>query len=302
MTEPFPTFIDSTMREDFVSCPRQFYESHICHRKKRDTNVHLHFGTCFARGQETFRRAFWSEKSPLRGNVLECAAKAATAIIAAWGEYDPEIETTKTLDRCIEALQSYIETYPPERDAITPYIVKGEPAVEPTFVIPIPGIIHPTTSEPILYTGRYDMLAQFAGSPGLFIEDDKTTTALGNSWLSNWKLRGQLTGYAWAAREYGLQISGIIVRGVAILKRDITHAQAIEQRPNWLIEKWVTQLQHDVERMIGCWKADYWDYSFGHACTAYGGCAYLDLCSSQNPEIWHKDYVTRLWDPLQKTS
>ena len=53
---------------------------------------------------------------------------------------------------------------------------------------------------------------------GLYIEDDKTTSQLGSSWGAQWDMRSQFTGYAWAARQSGLPIAGIIVRGISILK------------------------------------------------------------------------------------
>jgi PD-(D/E)XK nuclease superfamily len=299
---PFPDIIDSTMRADFVACRKRFYYSHIKNLRLHATNVHLHFGACFAKGQETFRRSYWSEKSPFHRNFNSCFAAGASAIIKEWGTYEPEIETKKTLDACLDAFASYLEQYKPDQDPITPHLHEGEPTVEITFALPIPGVTHPSHGGPILYTGRYDMLAAFGKSPGLYVEDDKTTSALGNAWMNNWKLRSQFTGYVWAGKQYGYQISGVIIRGIAILKSEITHAQVIEQRPQWMIDRWLEQLRRDVEAMITCWREGYWDYALDGACTEYGGCPYLPLCTSATPENWESQYVVKPWNPLAKLS
>jgi len=141
------------------------------------------------------------------------------------------------------------------------------------------------------------MLALFGDS--VYIDDEKTTSSLGSNWASKWRMRAQLTGYFWAGREFGYPVSGVIVRGVCILKRDITHAMVIEQRLDWEVDRWLAQLQRDVRRMISCWEEGYFDYSLDDACTSYGGCPYMTLCTSPDPEPWKKThYYHYHWDPL----
>ena len=58
----------------------------------------------------------------------------------------------------------------------------------------------------------------------------KRQRQLGDSWARQWELRGQFTGYCWAAREAGIDVNGVLVRGVSILKTKYGSAQAITNR------------------------------------------------------------------------
>jgi hypothetical protein len=40
--------------------------------------------------------------------------------------------------------------------------------------------------------------------------------------------------------------------------------------------------------------------SFADACADFGGCSYLDLCTSEHPEDWYGDYIERRWNPLTR--
>jgi len=72
------------------------------------------------------------------------------------------------------------------------------------------------------------------------------------------------------------------------------------------VERWWTQLHRDIGRMVACWedKSDefpfgYWDYDLADACTSYGGCPFMSLCTVSNPDEWAKtDYEYRNWNPL----
>lgn len=299
----FPAVIDSTMRSDFVSCPHKFYESHILCLRGVESNVHLHFGGCFARGLEVFRKSFWGQASPCRGDVYKSLANAVKAIIVAWGDFRipsnvPRPAAYKTLEACLDALLSFIEEYPPEAEHIVPLLLDGEPAVEFSFAVPIPGVKHPETGGPILYAGRFDMLAKY-GQSSIYIDDEKTTTSLGQQWLNRWKLAAQFTGYIWGANEWGFPAAGALIRGISILSADIGHALVIEQRFGYQIDAFKFQLRRDVERMIRCWNDGYWDHAFDKACSEFGGCAYLGICKSADPDTWRQNFpIRKPWDPL----
>lgn len=293
MKPDFPDFIDSTTRKAFVSCGMLANYSCIQHLKPKGTNIHLHFGGCFAKGIEMFRRAFYGDEK----NVQESLAAGAEAIILEWGAIEPPEGSYKTLSACLVALLSFIEEYPPHQDPIKPYMTDQGPAVEFSFAVPIPDLIHPQTGVPILYAGRFDMLADYNGA--LFINDEKTASRLGAQWTKAWILASQITGYVWAARQYKYNVQGAIMRGVGILKSDITHALVIEQRAQWELDRWLTQMKRDVRRMIQSWQDDEWDYALDTACTNYGGCTYATLCKSKNPAPWiESDFEVRPWNPL----
>lgn len=297
----FPRFIDSNLRADLAGCQRLFYYRHVLGlRPTGPTGWHLHFGHCFAKSLEVFRLAFYGENV----GFAEAQARGAEALIRAWGDYPPEAAEDaadsirkKTLYACLDAFKSYLIKYPPATDHIKPLLIEGKPAVEFTFALPIPDCYHPDTGEPMLYCGRFDMLGEYGKAVmGL---DDKTTTQLGPTWPLQWRMRSQLTGYVWAAKQYGYPIQGMCVRGNAILTKDITHAEAIEQRPQWMIDRWLLQMQHDLRAASEAWKSGYWNYNLDDKCGHFGGCTYLRLDTVKDIEPWiTADFVVNRWDPL----
>jgi hypothetical protein len=289
----FPEVVDSTMRAAFRSCPQKFYQEYILYRRPKGQNIHLHFGGCFAKGIEVTRRAFYEEKLP----IDESMAEGAHAIIEMWGDVIPPEKANKTLPRCVEALAAYIAEYPPYSDVIQPYYFGGKPGIEFSFAEEI-DVKHPVTGLPVLYGGRYDMNGVY--HEDCYCVDEKTTSQLGASWLNQWKLRAQFTGYTWAGQRAGLPVKGAIVRGISILKAKFGHAQVLELRAPWEIDRWYEQLCRDVQSMIRHWEDGYWDYNLDKACADFGGCSYLKLCTVQDPDRWATiDFERRKWDPVE---
>jgi PD-(D/E)XK nuclease superfamily len=289
----FPPVIDSSMRGEFVSCPQSFNWRYLRRLQRRGRSIHLHFGAAFAAGVEAFRVAFYE----IGQNTDTALMHGAAAIVEHWGDYGPSPEgSAKTLEGCIAALEAYVAQYPPATDHIRPAIDHdGHVMTEFSFAIPLP-IAHPETGEPILYSGRFDMIARMGNI--LVGLDDKTTSQLGAQWSHQWRLRAQFTGYCWGARQYGFELESFVVRGISILKRGFGHAEVIEQRPQWMVDRWETQLHRDIHRMIHSWRTGEWDLALDSACSSYGGCQFLDLCTSHDPERWLEDYETTSYDPL----
>ena len=100
--------------------------------------------------------------------------------------------------------------------------------------------------------------------------------------------------YTWSARQYGFDVQGTIIRGIAIYKTNYATAEAIIHHPTYLIDEWEAQTTRDLHAMVACYDEDMrrerWDVDFGDACTQYSGCDYRRLCSSPNPEIWLENY------------
>jgi len=297
LSTPFPTLLDNSAISSFKKCPADWYYSSLRSIARIGGNVHLHFGGAYAAGLEAGRKAFYDEGC----NEEEAIATALHAATKFWGEFVPPEGVAKTFDRLIDALCEYFEQYPLSSDVIRPHrLSNGKSAIEFTFAIPLPGLRHPTTGDPILYGGRFDMLAERDGS--LFVEDDKTASQLGSQWMRNWILDSQFTGYCWAARDFGYPVAGAIIRGLSILKQGFGHAQAIVYRPDWQIERWLESTVHTVSLMIEYWKSGRFPLALDkHACNSYGGCGYHQLCESPNPESWIAlNYEPRVWNPLAK--
>lgn len=298
----FPEVIDSTIRKSFSSCEQLWWLSHIEHLSSMAPSIHLHAGAVFAKGIETFRREFY-----LLGHTRDEAVELADiAMVLEWANPDGlpmfswhDAPVPKTLDALIAALDYYVEMWPPETDAVQPLIADGRIGVEFSFAIPIPEVYHPTTGQNLLYAGRFDMLGVYDGL--LWPVDEKTTSRLGDRWASQWDMRSQFTGYCWAARAFGYDVAGVIVRGVSFLKRGFGSAQAITFREDWKINRWLETLQGNTTKMIEVWKSGNPVLNLDESCNAYGRCPFVDVCNTPNPQpIKDTYYVRREWNPLSK--
>lgn len=291
----FPAWIDSSVRSAFVTCPMKFFYEQLRHLKSLTPSVHLHAGGAFARGLEVTREMYYEHGMPANKAI----GFGMQALIEFYGDYETPEGSAKSCENLLVALDYYFVNWGLETDVLQPHMSGGRPNVEFSFALPIPGCVHPVTGEDILYVGRFDMLGQLASEGGLFVVDEKTTGSLGPTWSQQWDLRAQFTGYCWAAKEYGYDVQGAIIRGVSILKRSCGHAQAITYRPQWKIDLWLTQLQRDVHRMIEMWESGEWESNLDASCSMYGGCSYKPLCESPNPERWIPgNFEERVWNPL----
>ena len=284
-------------REAFVACPTKWVNHHL-RKLERTVNIHLHAGGSFAKGMEVARRVFFKD-----GGTEEDARQAGMQ--ALWDFYGDEYAEVwqgeaKSRDGMRGALSSYLTTgWPLASDYLEPFESEGK-GVEFDFAIPLP-INHPQTGEPILYKGRIDWLARNKQDGSVWVVDDKTTGSLGKQWHKQWDLDSQPTGYVWAARQFGFPVAGVILRGTSILKRGYGHEECLQPRTKYQIDDWHEQLVQDLHGMITTWTA----FQEGRrvtkrldksACNAYGGCPYVQSCSSPNPEAW----FTPPRDPLAK--
>jgi hypothetical protein len=291
----FPVAIDSTTLGTFRSCPQKMYRTYLQHWKPASESVHLIAGGAFAEGIEQARRSFYETGLSAQDSV----AAGLGALLRKYGDFECPPDSAKSLERTAGALEFYFERYPLGGSGASPLrFPDGRTGIEFSFAQPLP-INHPVTGDPLLYTGRADMLAEAYG--GVYVVDEKTTSSLGPSWAKQWEMRSQFTGYCWAAREFGLNPAGVIIRGVSILKTKYDTMEVLSYRSPYEIDRWLDQTCRDIERMIQAWKAGYWDYNLDHACAEYGGCALQSICKSSDPEAWLKTYFTqRVWDPLAR--
>lgn len=292
---PFPEVVDSTMLSDFLACETKFHWAYMRKLQSSRPSIHLHFGGVFAAGLDTARQSFWG----LGRTTAQSLAAGFRKICLAWGAEPPEGIGAKTFYSCALLLDYYIEIHPFATDPIQPYMRQsGTPATEFTFAIPL-DTLHPTTNQPIIYAGRFDLLGEY--NQQLFVVDEKTTSQLGPQFLNQWSLRGQFIGYCWAARQYGYPVVGAVVRGLKIASSGFDHAEPIIYAGDWLVEQWKQHIEHTISRLITTWQSNYWDKNFDNACTHYGGCQFRQLCESPNPERWIEgNYGPRTWNPLHK--
>jgi len=296
LEEIFPATIDSSMRADYAECPHKFYLRHVVGLCPASVNIHLNAGGAYAKGLETFRREYYSN----RASYDDAVALGLLALLREYGDIDFDPKESKQWYAIVDAYLSYLRQWPPATDYIKPLITSsGEPSVEFSFAIPI-DITHPVTGDPLLYSGRFDMLGVMNNT--LFVVDDKTTGRLGATWSQQWDLRAQFTGYCWAAQQYDYPVAGAIIRGTAVLKTQINHSEAIVYRPEFVIQRWHDRLIERTQEMKNSFLSNYWphDGEESGACSNYGGCAYRTLCASPNPSNWIEgNFTIYRWNPMK---
>lgn len=304
MKPEFPNVITSSLRETFNKCHKKFYHETVCGTAPKGQNIHLEFGGAYAQALETFRMAYYGEEYrelPPTERFQEAVTDGLIALMVKWGDYEPEPTDTKNFDRLVGAYIEYLAIFPPETDHIKPSMFEGKPRVEFSFLFEIPEVTHPTSGDPLLFAGRFDMLGDFNG--GLFVFDDKTTGAMGPTWAGQWDLRSQFSAYCYGARLSDKHVIGAIVRGMCVLKTMFKTREAIVYRPDWMVERWRERLVWDTKRMIQMWHDDYWPNTGEESggCSDYGGCPFKILCSSVNEQAFRNTYFKDYrWDPLAR--
>ena len=293
---PFPSTLDSTIMAAFKSCPRKAYLEFMEHWKLKDQSVHLHAGAAYASGMEAARTAFYINGRSADDSV----ALGVQEVLRAYGDFECPPESAKSLERTAGALEFYFSHYRLGEDKAIPMVLPGgKTGIEFNFLEPLE-ILHPETGDPILYSGRMDMMCDFEGMK--LGEDDKTASQLGASWPRQWDLRSQFTGYVWGAGKAGIKLDGFLVRGVSILKTKYDTLQAITYRPSWQIDRWYEQLLRDIKRMIVAWEEGYFDFNLDHACAEYGGCPFRSVCQMRDPAaLLNQQFEQRRWDPVART-
>ena len=292
----FPHVLDSTIMSTFRSCPQKAFRQYVEHWKPKDKSVHLVAGGAFASGVEAAREAFYLHQESREESVL----KGMAALIQGYGTFECPSDSPKSLERMLGALEYYFHVYPLGADGAIPIkMPNGKLGIEFSFTEPLP-IHHPVTGDPLLFTGRADMIAEFAG--GVYIFDEKTTSSLGARFANQWEMRSQFTAYSWAAGKVGINAAGTIVRGISILKTKYDTLQIPTYRSKHEIERWEEQTCRDIDRMIRAWKEGHWDYNLDGACVDYNRqCEFTKVCKSSSPETWFEtDFSQRVWVPQER--
>lgn len=297
----FPHVIDNTMRAAFVSCPRKFYNEYVLNLSPTEggESIHLIAGGAIAKGLEVARKAFYNEGK----GETESRAEGLVALIEKYGDAEERLNIlaqdpthNKRFERVVEAYETYLDTWRLPTDHIKPHKTEIGSAVEFSFAIPLE-INHPETGEPLLYAGKSDFIGEMNNA--LWVVDEKTTSQMGSSWATKWGLRSQFTGYCYAARSHNLPVAGAIIRGIAMLKTHIQCREAIVYRPDFLIDRWLLQLEIDISRMIHSYQENYWDYNLADGCESYGGCPFMQLCEKEDDTAWRDNFYKVRWDPIK---
>ena len=302
----FPEYLDSSMLSTADSCKQKFFNEYILCITSHGRSPDLHAGGAFAMALELIRKLFYEKNVPLQ----QCYQRVFPHFVRYWGDFEPPLGHQKDFINTWMAVEEYFLTYPPDTDTIQPYKdATGKHAIEYNFSIPM-NVLHPETRQPMLFVGRFDLLAYYLDT--LVIVDEKTTKSLGSQWANQWDLRGQFLGYTFAVQHHGLPCVGALIRGIAIQKTQYKHAQVLAIYPQWQVERWWREANRKAQELINMWMkfkdctdtrkaVDTFTHSYGEACTAYGRCPYAEsICTVEEPWNWYDTFERRVWNPLDK--
>lgn len=291
---PLPASLDSSMLNAYRSCKKKFYYNYLLNLHPAGRSVHLVAGAAFADAIDASRKYAYAAGADY--SYEKMIEAAMSAFIRQWGDYNAPDGHGKSFVNTFKAVELYLQNHPPLTDNIKPLIGSdGAPTTEFSFAIPLP-IQHPS-GDPFIYCGRFDMLGKWDGEL-LTILDEKTTSALGPSWLNQWDMRGQFLGYCWACQQLGYPVRQVAIRGVGLLKTEIKFLTALQQYPQYLIDRWYAETLDTIAELRYNWEHRRFGYNFGDACGSYGGCSYKDLCVASEPERWMANYEVRIWNPI----
>ena len=299
----FPNVIDNSMRKGLVKCQKYAHWKFERGLNDAGESEHLVAGGAFAKGIEATRRAYFE-----RGMSQDLALiEGINAIHASYKGYVPPAKSFKTADRVAGSLAYYLNANPFAEDEFVPLeMPDGKRMIEVSFNHEIP-ILHPVTGKRLTYCGRFDMLAISKKTGLVWVNDEKTTSRIGEAWSNQWALDSQMTGYVWGARKLlrqaglELEVAGAIINGVAIMKYDYETVRYPTYRQDWEVQRWYVQMLKDVDGWIDAFKHQSHNQVLDHACALYNApCEYARLCKSGNPERILGSYEVRFWNPLER--
>lgn len=296
MSFPFPTVIDNSMLSQWRKCPRRFFEAYILHHAPNLPSIHLHAGAAFASGLETTRRAYYADGLPEE----EAIQKGFQAVVKAYGDFTPTDNNLKTVSRMSGALIHYFKNWPLCLDRYKPAQLGDRLGIEFSFLIPL-DIFHPITNDPLLYYGRFDLIAQHDETLQLWGVDDKTASKLGKSWHDAYTFPAQFLGYICGARRVGIDLAGFKIRGLSVLKDAYGCAEHTLYTNPTLVNRWWDSVHAQIEEIIHQWHQHDFPYNMDSGCTAYyTRCPFMDLCLSSSEtyeQIIKTDFYHREYNP-----
>lgn len=301
-----PRPIDNTALEAYMSCPRKFYYGMVLHRRGRAGSLlspALAYGTTWHAIMETHYKT---------GGDMQ---KVVEAAVASWRPHENP-EDHRTLERCVSEYARYTDRWG-DHDAEAKTWGKtvgypDAPVVEVPTEIWWPGAIHS-------YAGKIDRIVEHQGL--YYVEDHKTTSALGPTYFRQFDPSNQMMGYAWLAEKLtGLPIAGVRINAHAVLKGSSKFERQTIMFTQERLEEWaenygrwaariatsyeiVAQSTHldDAVAEVSSAVLSAFPHNFQACAGKYGQCVYTDVCTMPariRSRILENDFELRQWNPL----
>lgn len=294
--------IDNTALDAYMRCEWLHFVSMILHRRKGGlTKPALAYGTCWHKILETHYKT---------GGNEELVRASATL---SWQEHDNP-DDHRTLERCLSEYYRYIQRWGDhDAEAVGWGSTVGypdAPMVEIATELTWPGARHP-------YTGKIDRIVEHQGL--YYVEDHKTTSALGATYFRQFDPSNQMMGYAWLAQHLtGLPIAGVRINAHGVLKtQGKFERQTVMFSPERLQEwaenynRWIEMLEVSYAAVEGIADLDHladpiiaqaFPRNFNACAGKYGPCTYTDVCTMParlRARVLEADFEYNPWNPLE---
>jgi len=311
----FPLTISQSVLADVYRCEVYFFRNWCQHLVGTGKNVDLIAGGLMASACEITRKAAYNDKKP-----LDEAIELGYNFIL---ESESTGDVLKSNDRLAFLFKKYFQKYPVDKSWTPIALVDGTFSIEYYFEFDL-GIPHPDIPERnICYSGKLDLLAEKRLPGGRVINaliDEKTTKNVKRvegskvidlakeekAYLSS----GQLIGYAWAAKQLGINIETTFIRRIPI---SLTYEPAFQLEipiNDFMIEAWSKSTINKIAELVERYKyykktGDLFSsftpvYSDG--CNAYNrSCKFKVGCTDKDGEaLLAQTYEQRIITPKDK--
>ena len=279
----------SASHEGFAAVRLYQYMAFQCENKIHKANAELHALRLFGEERYKAMEKTLSKESTHRTNAINFAIEA----VESCEFYDDIGDNRRTISNISESLIAYIDAYDMER---YPIWVRDEKDKDTDIGIEIPFDIvveieyddNEASCSKVCkarFTGKLDGLHW--NKDELIIIEEKTGARLDDSWLSQWILSHQITGYCLASTTFtGLPCNHALVSGMRIPIGRIP-SEGIRReyvpRSELLFEKWANWFVTSV-RMEEQWRDNVVDAPmYTHSCNRYfRSCSFLPFCAADS--------------------
>lgn len=298
----------ATAHEAFAAVRWMQYKMHQVKNKKQQANAEKHGIRLF--GDDRYSRMVnvLSESSTDRTNIINFAIEA----IESYDFYDDISDNRRTVSNISESMIAYVDAYDMQR---YPIWIRDEEDIDTDIGIEIAfdmvvdiayeiAGIGEVMPPPVRFTGKLDGLHW--NRDKLIIIEEKTGSRLDDSWLSQWILSHQITGYCLASSTFtGLSCNHALVSGMRIpigkIAAEGIRKEYVPRRP-LMFEKWANWFVTSVE-MYDRWKDSIIDAPmYTHSCNRYfNTCSFLPFCAAddvEEKELILTEMVDDEWSPL----
>ncbi len=291
--------INSSSLSIILSCPRKAYYTLHRNLRSRSEAAALVFGSAIHKALEVFYShprtartipprfkeisdllAFNPDAAEEQTHFLYDAIKAfvaAAAPLAALPDGDK-----RSIPNGIWILQEYFKSY--INDPYVIYRDENGPVTERTAE----AVLHEEPGLRIILFGTIDAVLQHELNKNVLPTDHKTTSRLGSDFFNRLKPNHQYTGYLFLAQKVlGLETDEFMVNGIEVKEKPKTargKGVSFSRQPTKRNE---TDMQEFKDAVIWATKsylqwADTNNWPIGNvdACTMWGGCNYLEVCSA----------------------